>query len=161
MRKLVATAMTVLALAACGSLGTGITVGRDGLPEVIKALGEPAMRWTEADGSRRLAYAGGYFSPQNLMVTLDPAGRVKQVYNALDPANVGAIKPGMSKDDVLRHLGPPVPQQTLYFPARDELAWEWRYMEFGQIGRFSVLFDATQGVVRSTVVTFDYFPDPN
>ena len=40
---------------------------------------------------------------------------------------------------------------TLYFAARDELVWEWRWCDdWSEPARFNVLFDGTSGKVRST-----------
>ncbi len=59
----------------------------------------------------------------------------------------------MSKEDVLRALGPSDTRLTVYFKARDELVWDWRYRAHsGEIMRMMVLFDATSGKVRSTMV---------
>ena len=72
--------------------------------------------------------------------------------NTLSPESLNRIKPGMSKDQVTRLIGPPEPSLTTYFEARDELVWEWRICdEWKQRARFDVLFDATKGVVRSTL----------
>ena len=47
---------------------------------------------------------------------------------------------------------PPVPHWTVYFEARDELVWEWRYCDdWGEPARFNVLFDGTSRRVRSTL----------
>jgi hypothetical protein len=62
------------------------------------------------------------------------------------------IQAGMTTDDVLRTLGPPFRHWTVYFKARDELVWEWRYCDdWNEPARFNVLFDATSMRVRSTL----------
>ena len=59
----------------------------------------------------------------------------------------------MSMEDVLRILGPSDARLTVYFKARDELVWDWRYCAaYGEYMRMPVLFDATAGQVRSTMV---------
>ena len=41
---------------------------------------------------------------------------------------------------------------VMEFPARNELAWEWRYCEAWMASaRFNVLFDTGSGLVRSTL----------
>lgn len=58
----------------------------------------------------------------------------------------------MTQEQVLRILGPAEPSWTVYFKARDELVWEWRYCdEWNELARFNVLFDGTKGTVRSTM----------
>lgn len=56
------------------------------------------------------------------------------------------------QSDVLRLLGPSDSNGSAYFAARNELVWEWRFCDsWNQVARFAVLFDATTGVVRSTL----------
>ena len=60
---------------------------------------------------------------------------------------------GLTKDEVLRLIGPPDHSRSVYFKARDELAWEWRFREiYGNPARFVVLFDASAGRVRGTMI---------
>lgn len=137
--------------AACASIAS-LRPGESTLEDVQRIMGEPAMRWQEADGSSRLAYPQGPAGVQTFMIRLDPAGRVLGVEDVLDTEHFAAIKPGMDKEQVLRLLGPPQPHWTVYFKARDELAWEWRYCDsWNTATRFAVLFDGTAGTVRSTV----------
>jgi hypothetical protein len=79
-------------------------------------------------------------------------GKLVSLDNVLDEAHFAQIQPGMTKAQVQRILGPSVPAWTVYYASRDELAWEWRYCNaWRQAARFDVLFDATQGVVRSSM----------
>ena len=64
----------------------------------------------------------------------------------------------MSKEQVLRVLGPPDSGRTTYFKARDELVWDWRACTYNvNIQRLYVLFDATSGTVRSTMSLDEMF----
>ena len=66
--------------------------------------------------------------------------------------SIWPVRAGMSKEDVLRALGPSDTRLTVYFKARDELVWEWRYCdEWNEAARFDVLFDGSKEVVRSTM----------
>jgi hypothetical protein len=86
------------------------------------------------------------------MVTLGPDGRLRSISNVLEENSFARIRSGISKDDVLRVLGPPDYSRTIYFKARNELVWDWRYCQlYGNSGRFLVLFDGTSGAVRSTM----------
>lgn len=141
---------SALLLAACAS--SSLSPGVATLADVERAMGEPALRWQDADGSAQLAYPHGPAGFQTLMVRIDPGGRLGSIENVLDTAHFAAIEPGMGKEQVLRLLGPPQPHWTVYFKARDELAWEWRYCDpWNAAARFAVLFDATRGTVRSTL----------
>ncbi len=82
----------------------------------------------------------------------DAAGRLVSIDNVLQPRYFARIQAGMSPDEVLRVLGPSYPGWTIYFKARDELVWEWRYCDdWSEPARFDVLFDGTSGKVRSTL----------
>jgi hypothetical protein len=64
------------------------------------------------------------------------------------------ITPGRdNRESILQLLGPPNPAWTMYFAARDELAWEWLFCDdWSHLARFGVLFDASSGLVRSTLL---------
>jgi len=140
-------------LAACASYSwSSLQPGQAQLEDVQRLMGPPAMRWQDADGSVQLAYPRGPFGYHTFMVRLGPDGRLQNIANALEPATFVRIRPGMTKDEVLRLLGPPDPSVTVYFKARDELVWDWRFCsDFGVASRFQVLFDNTLGTVRSTM----------
>ena len=151
--------LLTLALAACASYnGAGLRPGEARLEDVERLMGQPAMRWQDADGSVQLAYPRGPAGIHTFMVKLAPDGRLQSNANALDEAGLARILPGMSKEQVLRVLGPPDYSRTAYFRARDELVWDWRACTYNQnIQRLYVLFDATAGTVRSTMSQDELF----
>ena len=141
-------------LAACaGYDGRGLTPGLSSVEDVIAVMGEPALRWRDADGGQQLAYPRGPAGPHTYMAYFGPDGRLIRIENVLQMRHFARIAPG--KDDreaVLRLIGPPNPEWTLYFAARDELAWEWRFCDdWSRLARFDVLFDAASGLVRSAM----------
>jgi hypothetical protein len=149
----VAVVAAALVLAACaGADGSNLRPGASTLPEVIASMGEPAMRWREADGREQLAYPRGPAGTQTYMAFMRSDGRLDRVEPVLTLRNFALIQSGKSgKEDVLKILGPSQPQWTQYFPARDELVWEWRICDaWNQKAFFDVLFDATTGIVRSS-----------
>ena len=86
------------------------------------------------------------------MVLLGPNGRLQSIANVLEEESFARIRAGMTKEQVLRVLGPPDDSLSVYFKARDELVWDWRYCQvFGRPAHFLVLFDGTSGAVRSTM----------
>ena len=151
--------VSTLALAACASYsGAGLRPGEARLDDVVRVMGEPAMRWQDVDGSVQLAYPRGPGGIHTYMVKLGADGRLQSIENALDEATFARIRPGMTKAQVLRLIGPPDASRTVYFKARDELVWDWRacstnvYMQ-----RLYVLFDASAGTVRSTMSQDELF----
>lgn len=153
----------LMLLSACAVQGgSALKSGTATLPEVLAAMGEPVMRWRADDGGEQLVYPRGPAGTQTFMVFIGADGRLQRIEGVLDVAHFARIEPGRSdKTAVLRLLGPSQPQWTVYFPARDELVWEWRFCDEGsKLARFDVLFDATSGIVRSSYQRPDYMgPD--
>ena len=156
--KLWTSLVAAMLLTACASYsGSGLAPGAARLEEVQALMGSPALRWQDADGSVQLAYPRGPFGFETYMVKLGPDGRLQSIANVLNEETFARIRAGMSKDEVLRLIGPPDYGQSAYFKARDELAWDWRFREvYGNPARFIVLFDATAGTVRSTLILPEY-----
>lgn len=152
MKTYIALLATVL-LAGCASYsGSGLKPGEARLEEVQALMGPPAMRWQDPDGSVQLAYPRGPLGFHTYMVTLAPDGRLQGIANVLEEGSFARIRAGMDKEQVMRVLGPPDYSRSVYFKARDELVWDWRYCEmFGYAARFLVLFDGASGAVRSTM----------
>jgi len=140
-------------LSACASYsGWGLNPGEATLNDVQTVMGEPAMRWQDADGREQLAYPRGPEGMQTFMAYIGADGRLERIEGVLDSAHFAHIRNGQSdKAEVLRLLGPPEPRWTAYFKARDELVWEWRFCsDWNEVAKFDVLFDATTGIVRSS-----------
>jgi hypothetical protein len=73
---------------------------------------------------------------------------VREVRQVLNETYFSRIRPGMSREDVRRLIGKP--REIWYFPARDEETWTWRYYDI-TYRFFNVLFDRTEGTVRTTL----------
>lgn len=151
--KLWISIFSALLLVACASYsGRELRPGEDRLENVLQAMGQPAMRWQNADGTLQLAYPRGPMGYHTYMVTIATDGKLRLIENVMDEKSFARIRPGMSKDEVLRILGPSYPNWTVYFERRDELVWEWRYCDaWNEAARFDVLFDNSKGTVRSTM----------
>ncbi len=150
--------LTALVCGCASYSGSGLVPGKDGLNEVVRTMGEPAMRWNNPDGSVQLSYPRGPASPESFMVNIAPDGKLRSIGNVLNSETLSMIKPGMSKQDVLRLIGPSDAAGTAFFPQRNELALEWRYEVNHDDARFVVLFDATKETVRSTMTLIDAKP---
>ena len=148
---------SALVLAACAGYSGNLKPGVSTLSEVVASLGEPAMRWKDADGREQLAYPHGPAGTQTFMAFIAPDGRLERIEGVLGMAHFARIEPGKSDQAaVLRLLGPSQPQWTAYFKARDELVWEWKFCDsWNQQAFFDVLFDATSGIVRTTYLRPD------
>ncbi|MCK6405826.1 MAG: hypothetical protein L6Q60_07395 [Rhodocyclaceae bacterium] len=146
--------LAALMLTACatgypgGDLRPGVTTES----AIRQQMGVPAMVWALPDGGRQLAYPHGPAGFVTFMVYLDKADRLQRIENVLDAPHFARIQAEMTQEEVLQILGPPQPQWTAYFAARDELVWEWRYCDsWREAARFDVLFDGTTKRVRSTL----------
>ena len=157
MRLWISLIATVL-LGACASYsGTGLAPGEARLEQVEALMGPPVLRWQDADGSIQLAYPRGPAGFETFMVKLGPNGRLQSIANVLNERTFAGIRAGMTKDEVLRLIGPPDYSRSAYFKARDELAWEWRIRQsYGDPIHFVVLFDATAGTARSTLIVPEF-----
>lgn len=147
-----------LLLASCAAYdGRSLRAGVDTVDDVIRVMGPPAMQWTDPDGTRQLAYPRGPEAVHTYMAHIDAGGKLARIENVLDPVVFARIQPGMSPEAVQRMLGPTEPVTGItYFPARDELVWEWRYCDsWSAMERFYVLFDNTARTVRSTMSLLD------
>jgi len=117
--KLWTSLIATLLLAACASYsGSGLKPGEARLDEVQALMGSPAMRWQDADGSIQLAYPRGPAGFETFMVKLGPNGRLQSIANVLNERTFAGIRAGMTKDEVLRLIGPPDYSRSAYFKAR-------------------------------------------
>lgn len=147
------TIFSVLLLGACAAYsGHELKPDADRLEDVLRVMGQPAMRWQEVDGTAQLAYPRGPQGYHTYMVHIGADGKLRRIENVMDAKSFALIQPGMTKTQVLRILGPSYPGWTEYYSARDELAWEWRFCDtWNDAARFNVLFDNTKETVRSTL----------
>lgn len=145
--------LSVLLLCACASYsGRGLKPGESNLEDVQRVMGQPGMLWKNVDGSTQLVYPRGPMGFHTYMVNIGIDGKLVKIENVMDQKYFSRIQPGMSKNQVLHILGPSTPTWTIYFKARDELVWEWRYCDvWTRPARFDVLFDNNKGTVRSTL----------
>jgi len=151
--KIFITLLFALFLGGCASYnGRGLQPGISNLDDIQRTMGEPAIRWREASGGERLAYPRGPSGFHTFMLETDKNGLLLSLENVLEPRHFARLREGMTQDEVLRIIGPPQPHWTVYFAARDELVWEWRYCDdYAESARFDVLFDNTSGKLRTTM----------
>lgn len=144
--------MLAALMAACaGYSGSNLKPGASTLPEIVASMGEPAMVWKNPDGSQQLAYPRGPAGTQTFMAYVGPDGKLQRIEGVLDMAHFAKIQEGMSKDEVLRIIGPSGALWTQTYSSSNTLAWTWLYCDTGSFQAFfDVMFDATTGIVKST-----------
>lgn len=137
-----------LLLSACASRGPDKLIpGVSTLSDVQAGLGRPAMSWNEPDGTRQYAFTTGPGGTQTFMVFIAPDGKLKRIVGVLNAGYFNLIQPGMSREQVLRLLGPTAPA-TPYALAGTQ-TWSWLYCQSQNVQQyFDVNFDAASGLVR-------------
>ena len=145
--KLIAALIAGAVAAGCASYGgTSLQPGTSTEAQARAVMGQPAVEFPNGDGSRTLAYPRGPLGTQTFMVDLSRDGVVQAVRPVLYDATFYRIQPGMTRDDVLRMIGPP--GDTMHFARLDHESWEWRYYDtWGYLAIFSVDFDRDGKVV--------------
>lgn len=138
-------ALAAACLSACASFSS-VSPG-DSDVNVTDKVGKPVTVWKNPDGSEIWQYPQGYYATQTFIITIGADRRVQDIHQALSEPYFSKIYAGMSKDDVFRMLGRP--REIWLYPARDEEAWTWRYLDTNYMF-FNVLFDRTAGTVRNT-----------
>jgi hypothetical protein len=145
--KILALALAAFLAAACASYGgSSLRPGVSTQAEVLQVMGEPALRFTEADGSKVLFYPRGPLGTQTFRVTVGPDGVVRSIEGVLNDDVFNRIRPGLTKDEVLRMIGPP--RETMTFERLGHEAWDYKYVDtWGYDAIFSVTFDREGRVV--------------
>ena len=125
--------------------------GASTLPEVIAEMGPAVMTWKNPDGSEQLAFPRGPEGTQTFMAYVGPDGKLQSIENVLDTAHFSRVQAGMSKDEVLRILGPSGSRWTQTYARSNQLAWSWLTCDnWNRQEFFDVMFDLTSGLVHST-----------
>jgi outer membrane protein assembly factor BamE (lipoprotein component of BamABCDE complex) len=75
-------------------------------------------------------------------------------FRVLDDEKVAVVRPGLTRDEVLRELGPPI--DTMHYPRLGHTSWDYRYVDtWGYQSIFSVTFDAGGIVVSRITLRID------
>ncbi|MBA2412458.1 MAG: hypothetical protein H0V63_06490 [Burkholderiaceae bacterium] len=125
-------------------LSTGDSTEQD----VRKVFGNPAAVRNLTDG-KGLIYPLAPEKPHTLLIKIDVGGRYQGREELLSRENFARIRPGMSKVDVLGMLGQPTRSDK--YPAKQQTAWEWRFLDSNAQRVFVVRFGA-QGTVASSTI---------
>lgn len=148
----IATLAGALLAAGCAGFNpSSLQPGVSTLAQIEAALGAPAMVWKNPDGSAQLAYPFGPSGTQTVMVFVGADGKLQRITGVLNESQFRLVQPGMTKEQVVRILGPSGAPWTQSFPRTNTVAWTWLYCAPGNFQNyFNVFFDVTTGLVRST-----------
>ena len=157
-RRRAAIVCTAVFLSSCaGYGGADLKPGVSTLPDVAASMGEPAMVWKDGNGGEQLAYPPGPLGARSFMVFIGADGRLEQMEQVIATKHFARIEPGKSDKDAVQRILGPSPLPTLYSKTRNELAWEWRFMNsLSRRAFFGVLFDGTTWVVLTTYQRNEY-----
>ena len=133
---------------------SGVPVGAP-RADVLRVMGAPTAVYTMPDGHERLEYNRMPNGRRTFMIDLDAAGRMARWENVLDENHFMAITPGMTREDVLRLIGPPSFTGHYWRPTPG-ITWLYRYETPLRCQVFELSFDMTTG----RVLEGDYPPDP-
>lgn len=115
--------------------------------QVRGLMGEPAVEFPERDGARLLAFPRGPLGTQTYMASVGSDGLLRGVRPVLNDETFYQVEAGMTRDDILRLIGPP--GETMAFSRLRQTAWDYRYVDtWGYQAIFSVSFD-DRGIVVS------------
>ena len=143
-----AAALLALSLLAAGCANFSAIAPGTPAAQVEHTFGAPAAVWKNADGSEQWEYPLGPFGVQTFMITMAD-GAVKEVRQVLSDEYAFKVRPGMSKEDILRMLGRPY--EVVAFNRRNEEDWAWRYRdEAVRTMILHVVFDRATGEVKTS-----------
>ena len=144
--------LALLALSACTGYGTaGLQVG-DSAARVEQRMGPATGRHALPGGGQRLEFARGPMGLHTYMVDVDTQARVTRWEQVLSPAHFAAVKPGLSRQDLLLALGRPT--AVRHFRRQNEEVWNYRYDN--PLCRWFEVSLAIDGPVRAAY----HAPDP-
>ena len=117
--------LAMLGLAACDAvnmkdLKPGVSTGYD----VRDKLGKPGIEWRNDDGSVTWEYTRQPEGFECWMLTLNQAGVLQKIEQALTADNFARVEKGWKEMQVRRLLGKP--RSEVKFPLKPEVVWEWR-----------------------------------
>lgn len=120
--------------------------------ELTQRLGPPTGEYRLPAGGKRLEYARGPMGKQTWMFDFDGAGRLAKTTQVLTEAQFNAIRPGMTREEVLSVIGHP--GETSRLAWQRQTVWSYRY-ETPFCQWFQLGLDTSGKVTDS-----GYYPDP-
>lgn len=146
-------------LAACASYdGRGLQPGASRVDDVTRTMGTPTAVYPEPEGEIR-EYARGPEGLHTFMAHFGRDGVLRRIDQVMAPEFFARVRAGMDAANVRALLGSPY--YVTGFERRNEDVWDYRFRDLAStyIGRFHVVFDRSGGAVKSTLYTYEYYPD--
>lgn len=126
----------------------GLKPGVSTEQEVRKRFGNPeAVR--DVPGGKGFVYPLGPEGLYTLLITIAADGTYQGRENLLTRDNFSKVFPGMKQVQVLALLGRPGGTQS--YRLKQQVAWEWKFLDGNDSRVFVVMFDANGAVVSSAV----------
>lgn len=141
-------ALLALLVASCAAYdGHTLKPGVSTEAQLRGLMGEPAAEFPAPDGTRVLAFPRGPLGTQTYLASVGSNGVLIGVRPVLNDDTFYQVQAGMTRDDILRLIGPP--GETMAFSRLRQVAWDYRYVDtWGYQAIFSVSFDE-RGIVVS------------
>lgn len=155
--RVVAVLAALFSAAACDSSGrpyedlrlAQLRAGVSTEQDVINLFGTPATVRSLEGGGRGLVYPLGPEGAHTLLIRIGADGRYAEREDLLSHANFARVGAGMGADEVIALLGPPGRKQPLVL--KQQVAWEWRFLDGHETRMFVVMFDTAGRVVGSAI----------
>lgn len=126
----------------------GLKPGISTEQDVRKLFGNPeAVR--DVTGGKGLVYPLGPEGPYTLLLTIGTDGKYQGRENLLTRDNFQKVFPGMKQAQVLALLARPGTTQS--YRLKQQVAWEWKFLDGNDTRVFVVMFDTSGSVLSSAV----------
>ena len=111
-------------------------------------MGNPALEFTNDDGTVTWEYTRQPAGVHCYMITLGPDQVVRKLEQVLNESSYAKAREGMTRDQVRRLLGKPA--NKMVFDNLREEVWEWKIegVPPNQPTFFNVYFDTGSGLVK-------------
>jgi hypothetical protein len=156
MRAVVAGSCVALLLAACASYdGRNLVAGSSTGAQVESAMGQPALRVANPDGSSTLYYPKSPLGRHTYAVTVGADGKVRSIDQRLTLANIGKLAVGKSsRKEVQELLGPPDRHNVTRLALTSREVWEYPFLDYQEKRVLWVQF-SEDGILREVVNSRD------
>jgi hypothetical protein len=154
MRTLVTGTCAALLAAGCASYdGRGTTTGS----QVEAAMGQPALKVANSDGTSVLYYPRAPLGRHTYAVTVGPDGAVRGIEQRLTLANINKLRTGSTTAKEVRELfGPPVAGNVSKLALTSREVWEYPWLDYQEKRILWVQF-SEDGILREAINSRDDF----
>ncbi len=146
MIRLVPTALLVLLVIGCSTVGLLRLEAGQSADEVRSAMGAPARVWSDPGGGESWEYSDPPRGQTTYMVRFDSGRKVTRVDQVLTEDNLYSVRAGMTQEAVERKLGRPSEKRPDRRGGGEEWMWRW-------VSVYDMCFYARfggDGIVQST-----------